>query len=104
MTPSLLHPLNIPNQKWEEISMDFIEGLPVSDGKNKIFIVVDRLTKYAHFITIKKKTLQRKLQRYSANIFINYTTFRKLLSVTGMPNLKGTFGRNCSTMLEPTST
>ena len=51
ITPGLLHPLNIPNQKWEEISMDFIEGLPVSDGKDKILVVVDKLINYAHFIT-----------------------------------------------------
>jgi hypothetical protein len=44
MTPGLLHPLHIPDQKWEEISMDFIEGLPMSDGKDKFFVVVDRLT------------------------------------------------------------
>jgi hypothetical protein len=50
----LLHPLHIPNQKWEEISMDFIDGLPTSDGKDTILIVVDKLTIYAHFIGIKK--------------------------------------------------
>ena len=54
MTPGLLHPLHIPTQKWEEISMDFIEGLPLSKGKDKIFMVVDRLKKYAHFMGIKK--------------------------------------------------
>lgn len=53
-TLGLLHPLHIPNQKWEEISMDFIEGLPASDRKDKIFVVIDRLTKYAHFMAIKK--------------------------------------------------
>lgn len=53
-TPGLFHPLHIQNQKWEEISMDFIEGLPVSNGKDKIFVVVDKLTKYAHFKAIKK--------------------------------------------------
>ena len=53
LTPGLLHPLHIPNQKWEEISMDFIDGLSLSEGKDKIFVVVDRLTKFAHFMAIK---------------------------------------------------
>jgi hypothetical protein len=38
-TPGVLHPLHVPNQKWEEISMDFIEGLPVSEGKDKILVM-----------------------------------------------------------------
>ena len=36
-TPGLLHLFYIPSQMWEEISMDFIEGLHVSKGKDKIF-------------------------------------------------------------------
>ena len=48
-TLGLLQPLSIPSQHWEEISMDFITGLPKSEGKSFIMVVVDRITKYAHF-------------------------------------------------------
>lgn len=49
----LLQPLPIPNQMWIEVSMDFIEGLPLSNGYSVIMVVVDRLTKYAHFVALK---------------------------------------------------
>jgi len=48
-TPSLLQTLSTPSQRWEEVSMDFITGLPKSEGKSAIMVVVDRLTKYANF-------------------------------------------------------
>jgi len=61
MTHGLLHPLNIPNQKWEEISTDFIEGLPVYDGKDKIIVVTHRLTKYAHFIGMRQLDSEKQI-------------------------------------------
>jgi hypothetical protein len=50
----LLQPLKVPEWKWEEIGMDFIVGLPRTPvGYDSIWIIVDRLTKVAHFIPIK---------------------------------------------------
>jgi hypothetical protein len=50
----LLQPLKIPEWKWEEIRMDFIVGLPRTQaGYDLIWVIVDRLTKVAHFILVK---------------------------------------------------
>jgi hypothetical protein len=50
----LLYPLKIPEWKWEKNGMDFIAGLPrTSKGYDSIWVIVDRLTKVAHFIPVK---------------------------------------------------
>jgi IS30 family transposase len=50
----LLQPLQVPEWKWEEIAMDFIVGLPrTQSGYDSIWVIVDRLTKVAHFIPVK---------------------------------------------------
>ena len=44
----------IPEWKWERIAMDFVVGLPKTMGKyDSIWMIVDRLTKSAHFIPVK---------------------------------------------------
>jgi hypothetical protein len=48
-----LQPLLIPPTIWRDISRDFIVGLPKSDNKLVIMVVVDRLSKYAHFCGIQ---------------------------------------------------
>ena len=49
----LLHPLEIPKWKWEHITMDFVVGLPtIRKGYDAIWVIVDRLTKSAHFLPI----------------------------------------------------
>ncbi|KAJ0919921.1 putative nucleotidyltransferase, Ribonuclease H [Helianthus annuus] len=51
----LLQQPKIPQWKWEEISMDFVTSLPRSQrGNDTIWVIVDRLTKSAHFLAIKE--------------------------------------------------
>jgi len=50
----MLKPLTIPEWKWEHIAMDFITNLPKTvTGLDAVWVVVDRLTKSAHFLPIK---------------------------------------------------
>jgi len=52
----LLQPLSVLEWKWEEVSMDFIIGLPTTQkGNDSIWVIIYRLTKSAHFIPVKTR-------------------------------------------------
>ncbi|WVZ80900.1 hypothetical protein U9M48_028337 [Paspalum notatum var. saurae] len=71
----LLQPLKVPQWKWKEITMDFIVGLPrTQKGYNSIWIVVDRLTKVAHFIPVNTTYSGAKL----AELYISRIVYTKL--------------------------
>jgi hypothetical protein len=50
----LLQPIPIPKRKWEVVTIDFITKLPRKIGQHdSIIVVVDKLTKAAHFVPVK---------------------------------------------------
>jgi transposase InsO family protein len=56
-----LKPLPVPHKPWQDISMDFVTGLPWSDGFDAIYVVVDRLTKMRHFVPCRQTTSAQDL-------------------------------------------
>jgi hypothetical protein len=66
----LLQPLSIPQWKWDDISMDFIVGLPLMARKfNSIWVIVDRLSKSAHFIPVHTRfDAQKYAEVYIARV------------------------------------
>ena len=64
-----LQPFPILEWKWERIIMNFVVGLPRSkDGYNCIWVIVDRLTKSAHFLPVKATYSVTKL----AKLYVKY--------------------------------
>ena len=68
--PNPLQALSVPRRPWEDLSMDFITGLPVTEnGNNAILTFVDRLTKYAHFVpTSSSVTAEGTANLYLRNV------------------------------------
>src|SRR4051794_20177046 len=81
----LLQPLQIPKWKWDSVGMDFITGLPKSSrGNDSIWVVIDRLSKVAHFIPVKTTYQGPKLaELYISRIVSLHGTPKSILSDRG---------------------
>ena len=76
--------LPIPDRPWSSISMDFIEWLPVTEGFDTILVVVDRLTKMAHFIPTRSDIDAPQLAKiFLQNIFTKHGTPADIVSDRG---------------------
>ena len=65
----LLQPLLVLTQVWEDVAMDFITGLPLSNGYSVILVVVDRLSKFAHFASLRSYfTTQQVAEVFLQNV------------------------------------
>lgn len=71
-----IQPLPTPEAPWTDISMDFITGLPPSKGKTAVWVIVDRLSKFAHFIPLPAHYTAVSL----ASVFM-----RKIYRLPGLP-------------------
>ena len=72
-----LQPLAIPEWKWDKVSMDFITGFPKSQkGNNAIFVVIDRLSKVAHFLPVRESITASQL----ADLYVS-----RIVSLHGVP-------------------
>jgi hypothetical protein len=80
----LLQPLKILEWKWKETDMDFIVGLPCTQsGYDSIWVIVDRLTKVAHFILVKS-TGAKLAELYMAIIVCLHGVPKRIVSDRGL--------------------
>ena len=80
--------------------MDFVGGLPMSDGKDKIFIVVDRITKYAHFMAVKKTDSTKQIAKVFCKNSYKLHGLPKVIVSDRYIGLREFFGRNFATKSE----
>jgi hypothetical protein len=81
----LLQPLSIPEWKWDDISMDFIVGLPMTTRKfDSIWVIVDRFSKSAHFIPINTNyKVQKYVEIYIARVLCLHGVLKMIISDRG---------------------
>lgn len=79
--PGLLQPLPVPDQAWSTVILDFIEGLPKSGKWDVILVVVDKFSKYGHFISLSHPyTAVQVAQAYFSNIYKLHGLPRAIIS------------------------
>jgi hypothetical protein len=82
--PGKLHPLELPNIPWMEVTADFTTDLPLSNGFDSILVVVDRFSKEVEFIPCNKTTTALDTARlYLHNVWKNHGLPSSIVSDRG---------------------
>ncbi|KAA3470789.1 reverse transcriptase [Gossypium australe] len=91
----LLHPVMVPEWKWDRIMMDFVTGLSLTlKKKDAILVVVDRLTKLAHFIPVRTNySLDKSVELYTSEIIRLHVVPTSIISDRDPSSLQD-FGRS----------
>lgn len=79
--PRLLQLLSIPKRAWSAISMDFVEGFPLSRGKSTNLVLIDRLTKNGHFLALSHPFIAATVAfEYLQHIYKLHSTLESIVS------------------------
>jgi transposase InsO family protein len=79
--PGLLQPLSVPSASWEIVSMDIVEGLPRSGSAPAILVVVDRFSKFSHFIPLHHLfTAETVARAFMENVYRYHGLPRAIIS------------------------
>jgi hypothetical protein len=97
--PELFQPLPIPTRAWTIVSIYFVEGLPKSDGVDIILVVIDKLTKYGHFLPLSHPyTAQQVAKLYFNNVYRLHGLHQAIISYRDKIS-PVTYGKSCSVCL-----
>src|SRR5271168_3285433 len=93
------HPLPVPDEPWDVVSVGFISELPEANGKDCIMVVVDSVTKRSHFVnTVTTISAVRSARLYVKQVWKHHGLSRKVLLDRG-PQFVAEFTRELYRLL-----
>ena len=89
----LLRPLSIPTKCWESVSMDFMTHLPESKGFDSIMVVIDRVSKMAHFVPTRDTATAQEVSRLYFDKVVKHHRMQKSIILDRDPKFTSRFWR-----------